>query len=55
MHVHYFGAAVLSCLSGFVAELGDVFEISAPVFGRALRNPLQASKQENALVTVRAL
>ncbi len=55
VHVHYYGAAVLSCLSGFVAEPGDVFEISASDFGRALRNPLIATAQENALVQVRAL
>lgn len=55
VHVHYFGAAVLSCLSGFVAEPGDVFEISASVFGRALRNPLAGSAKEDALVQVKAL
>lgn len=55
VHVHYFGAAVLSCLSGLVAEPGDQFEIAAPVFGRALRNSLVASVEENALVHVQAL
>jgi hypothetical protein len=55
VHVHYFGAAVLSCLSGLVAEPGDVFEIGAAVFGRALRNPLVASRKENVPIDVSAL
>lgn len=55
VHVHYFGAAVLSCLSGLVAEPGDQFEIAAPVFGKPLRNPLVASAAEQELVQVEAL
>ncbi len=55
VHVHYFGAAVLSCLSGFVAEPGDRFEIAALLFGKPLRNTLVASPIENKLVGVQAL
>ncbi len=55
VHVHYFGAAVLSCLSGIVAEPGDRFEIEAPLFGKPLRNTLVASAKENALVQIIAL
>ena len=55
VHVHYFGAAVLSCLSGIVAEPGDRFEIEASLFGRPLRNSLVASAQENVLVGTEAL
>jgi hypothetical protein len=55
VHVHYFGAAVLSCLSGLVAEPGDRFEITAPLFGQPLRNTLVASAKENALVVVKTL
>lgn len=55
VHVHYFGAAVLSCLSGFVAQHGDRFEIEAPLFGKPLRNTLVASPMENKLVRVQAL
>ena len=55
VHVHYFGAAVLSCLSGFVAEPGDRFEIEAAPFGKPLRNTLVASARENAIVDVNAL
>lgn len=55
VHVHYFGASGLSCLSGVTAQPGDVFEISAPVFGRPLRNPLRVSATENELVRVKTL
>lgn len=55
VHVHFFGASSLSCLSGFAAQPGDVFEISAPAFGRPLRNPLLSSETGNALVQVRVL
>jgi hypothetical protein len=55
VHVHYFGAAVLSCLSGIVAEPGDRFEIEAPLFGKPLRNSLVASSNNNPLIQVQAL
>jgi hypothetical protein len=55
VHVHYFGASALSCLSGFTAQPGDVFEISAPEFGRPLRNPLVSGKADNELVRVKTL
>jgi hypothetical protein len=55
VHVHYFGAAVLSCSSGFVAEPGDVFEVAAALFGKPLRNPLAASSEENTVVRVNTL
>ncbi|MBB4006861.1 AraD1 family protein [Allorhizobium taibaishanense] len=40
LHVHMFGTATLSFADGFKTEAGDVFEVSAPAFGLALRNPL---------------
>lgn len=40
VHVHYFGAAVLSFTSGVKAEPGDIFEIDVPSFGLPLRNAL---------------
>lgn len=40
VHVHMFGTATLSFADGVRAEAGDVFEIEAPGFGLALRNPL---------------
>ncbi|MDP6353242.1 MAG: GguC family protein [Alphaproteobacteria bacterium] len=40
VHVHFFGAGVLSFPAGIQARAGDVFEIEAPPFGRPLQNPL---------------
>ncbi|WP_374383096.1 AraD1 family protein [Dongia sp.] len=42
LHIHFFGTATLSVGDGIVTQAGDVFEIEAPVFGAALRNPLGA-------------
>ena len=42
VHVHYFGAATLSCLDGIRAQSGDVFELQVAAFGLPLRNPLAA-------------
>jgi hypothetical protein len=42
VHVHYFGTATLSFAAGIKVQPGDIFEISAPGFGTALRNPLVA-------------
>jgi hypothetical protein len=55
VHCHFFGAATLSFSAGVALEPGDVFEISAPPFGRPLRNPLAASQAKVGLVAVRAL
>lgn len=40
IHVHFFGTATLSFADGFETRIGDVFEIQAPPFHFALRNPL---------------
>ena len=53
VHVHYFGTATLSFGDGIKALPGDVFEISAEVFGRPLRNPLAMADQ--GIPTVRPL
>ncbi len=42
LHIHFFGTATLSVGDGIVTQPGDVFEIEAPIFGAALRNPLGA-------------
>lgn len=55
VHCHFFGAATLSFSAGVTLQPGDVFEISAPPFGRSLRNPLAASQAKAGLVAVRAL
>jgi hypothetical protein len=52
VHCHFFGTATLSFAAGITAQPGDVFEISAPEFGRPLRNPLQAGRAPNQLVMV---
>lgn len=41
VHVHMFGTATLSFADNIRAQDGDVFEVSAPVFGLPLRNALQ--------------
>lgn len=40
-HLHFFGTATLSFGDGIETREGDVFEIEAEGFGRALRNPIQ--------------
>jgi len=40
VHIHYFGAATLSCLDGIRAQPGDVFELAVAAFGLPLRNAL---------------
>ena len=52
IHVHFFGTATLSFADGVSTRPDDVFEISAPGFGRALRNPLKrAADTGTATVT----
>jgi hypothetical protein len=55
VHCHFFGTATLSFTAGVKTEPGDIFEISAPPFGRPLRNPLAASQTSYDLITVQAL
>jgi hypothetical protein len=55
VHCHFFGAAVLSFSAGVAARAGDVFEISAPQFGRPLRNSLVREKAVGAPVAVQML
>jgi len=40
IHVHFFGTGTLSFTDGFIAKVGDVFEVESKTFGRTLRNPL---------------
>jgi hypothetical protein len=54
VHVHFFGASVLSCQEGFPAEPGDVFEVACEPFGKPLRNPLNWADDEG-FVSVRTL
>jgi len=41
LHVHFFGTSTLSFADGVKATENDEFEISAPAFGRPLRNSLR--------------
>jgi hypothetical protein len=45
IHIHFLGAALLSFSSGFQAQPGDVFELSAEGFGRPLRNRLMIDSE----------
>ena len=55
VHCHYFGTATLSSAAGIVTQPGDVFEIYAPLFGRALCNPLIRTEGSESVVAVQAL
>ncbi len=55
VHCHYYGTATLSFAAGVTVEPGDVFEISAPAFGRPLRNPLVRTATENPIITIQPL
>lgn len=55
VHCHYYGTATLSFAAGFKTQSGDLFEISAPEFGRPLRNPLAAATEPAGLISVRPL
>jgi hypothetical protein len=55
VHCHYFGTATLSFAAGIATRPSDVFEVSAPGFGRPLRNPLAASQTPDALLSVQTL
>jgi hypothetical protein len=55
VHCHFFGTATLSFAAGIQTQAGDIFEISAPGFGRPLCNRLVEDEQPNELVPVRAL
>jgi hypothetical protein len=49
VHVHFIGAAVLSFTAGVRPEPGDVFEVSSPIFGAPLRNPLARAADEGMI------
>ena len=55
VHVHFFGAATGSFTKKIETRVGDVFEIHAAQFGRALRNPLGAAREKDNLIAIRAL
>jgi hypothetical protein len=55
VHVHFFGAATGSFTKNIKAQVGDVFEIECPAFGRPLRNPLGGARAGHEPVPVRPL
>ncbi len=52
IHIHFLGAGLLSFLSGFQAQPGDVFELSATGFGRPLRNRLVVAPETPVAVRI---
>jgi hypothetical protein len=52
VHVYFYGASGLSCSDGFATRPGDTFEITCPLFGRALRNPLAAGRADGPIPIV---
>jgi hypothetical protein len=55
VHVHFFGADVLSFGEGMVLEDGDIVEVRFEGFGRALRNPVREDVKSDQTVRVRSL
>jgi hypothetical protein len=55
LHIHFFGAAVLSFGEGIELNDGDVMQVSFAGFGRPLRNPVRISQSEETLVGVSPL
>ena len=49
VHLHFYGTATLSFAAGIQTQAGDVFEISAPGFGRPLRNTLMDTAGSRAV------
>ena len=49
VHVHFFGASILSCQEGFQTKAGDIMEIECEPFGKPLRNPLTWSATEGPI------
>jgi hypothetical protein len=54
VHVHFFGASVLSCQESFQTQPGDIVEIECQPFGKPLRNPLAWAADEG-FISVRTL
>ena len=55
VHLHFYGTATLSFAAGIRTQPGDLFEISAPDFGRPLRNTLMDTPETEQLVEIRTL
>ena len=55
VHVHFFGASALSVSAGIKTQVGDVFEIESPLFGRPLRNMLIHEEGQDMFIRVKSL
>ncbi len=55
VHCHFFGTATLSFAAGVQTQTGDLFEIAAPSFGKALRNPIQQTSAVTQFVSIKTL
>ncbi len=55
IHCHFFGTATLSFAAGVKTQAGDIFEISSPLFGQPLRNPLVVKTESAGPVHVKTL
>jgi hypothetical protein len=55
VHCHFFGTSTLSRNAGIVTQPGDRFEISAPDFGRPLRNTLEQAPDDHKVFKVKSL
>ena len=55
VHCHFFGTATLSRNAGVFTQPGDRFEISAPGFGRPLRNTLEQASNDYRIFKVKSL
>jgi len=55
IHVHFFGASILSVSHGVKLQSGDIVDISSPIVHRSLRNPVVVDDRETSPVTVRTL
>jgi hypothetical protein len=55
LHIHFFGAAVLSFGEGVELHDGDVMQVGFAGFGRPLRNPVRIAKAEETLVNISPL
>jgi hypothetical protein len=49
LHIHFFGTSTLSFADGIKVAENDEFEISAPGFGRALRNVVRCTPEEGLI------
>jgi hypothetical protein len=54
VHVHFFGASVLSCSEGVKLQDGDAIEVECPAFGHRLRNTIRR-EEDSSLRKVQAL